>query len=251
MAGNIPMVGFHDFLCVFICGHQQTIKLSSKDDVLLKHLIDKLYEWDLDIQKYIAITTDKLIGCDAYIATGGNQSANIFEEYFGKYPHVIRKNKTSVAILTGEETTEDLQQLSKDIHSYFGLGCRNVTKIYVPASYDFIPLLNSFNEFKHFRDFHKYANNYDYQLSICLLNNIRYMTNESILLIENHALFSPISMVHYEMYENKEALMHSISTNPDIQCIVGAGFIPFGKSQQPDLYTYADGIDIMPFLLSL
>ncbi len=250
MAGNIPMVGCHDFLSTFICGHKQTIKFSSKDNILLNHLIHKLYELDIRTKELIIIA-ENLKGCDAYIATGGSQSAVHFRQYFAKYPHIIRSNRTSLAILDGTETDEELLKLSKDIHYYFGLGCRNVTKIFVPKDYDFIPLLNSFKEFSYFRDLNKYSNNYDYQLSILLLNNIKYMTNGSILLTEESRIFSPISVLHYEFYENKNSLMEVLQNNEDIQCIIGHGCIEFGKAQMPDLFTYADGVDIMEFLLSL
>ena len=250
MAGNIPLVGFHDLLSVFISGHRQTVKLSSKDDVLPEAIINYLYSLDEDVRNYISIA-DTLRGCNAYIATGSNQTSKYFEQYFSKYPNIIRKNKTSVAILTGNETTEELEKLSDDIHLFFGLGCRNVTKIYVPAEYDFVPLLSSFKKYKHFRDHHKYANNYDYQLSLMLLNNQFYMTNESTLLAEQESVFSAISILHYGYYEDAEKLSAALQQNEDIQCIVGPFGIPFGQAQEPGLFNYADGVDTMAFLLTL
>ena len=250
MAGNIPLVGFHDFLAVFISGHRQTIKLSSKDDVLLKFLLKKLYSWNIDIQNRISIS-ELLKGCDAYIATGSNNSARYFDQYFAKYPHIIRRNKTSVAILTGNESAADLEKLSGDIHLYFGLGCRNVTKLFVPKGYDFVPLIRSFDNYSHFIDQHKYKNNYDYQLSIMLLNNIYYMTNGNTLLIENTAAFSPISVVNYEYYEKGQMIPDLIKKDEDIQCSVGNNLTAFGMAQSPGLFSYADGVDTMQFLLSL
>ena len=250
MAGNIPMVGFHDMLAVFISGHYQTIKLSSKDDVLIKHLVKFLYKEDVEIQNHISCA-EMLKGCDAYIATGGSNAAKSFEEYFGKYPSIIRKNKTSVAILNGNETTAELESLSDDIHLYFGLGCRNVTKLYVPKSYDFVPIIHSFHKYKWFGDHHKYKNNLDYQLSITLLNNVYYMTNDSTLLIENKNIFSPISQVFYEFYDDENELQKTLKNNIEIQCIVGHNNIPFGEAQKPNLFTYADGVDTMEFLLTL
>ena len=250
MAGNIPLVGFHDFLAVFISGHRQTIKLSSKDDVLLKFLLKKLYSWNIDIQNRISIS-ELLKGCDAYIATGSNNSARYFDQYFAKYPHIIRRNKTSVAILTGNESAADLEKLSGDIHLYFGLGCRNVTKLFVPKGYDFVPLIRSFDRYSHFMDQHKYKNNYDYQLSIMLLNNIYYMTNGNTLLIENTAAFSPISVVNYEYYEKGQMIPDLIKKDEDIQCSVGNNLTAFGMAQSPGLFSYADGVDTMQFLLSL
>ena len=249
MAGNIPMVGFHDFLSVFISGHYQTIKLSEKDNQLLKHLVLKMYEWDSKMKEYAQFAS-LLKGCDAYIATGSNNSARYFEQYFAKYPSIIRKNRTSIAILDGTETNENLEKLSDDIHLFFGLGCRNVTKIYVPEEYNFLPLLQSFHQYKYFADHHKYKNNYDYNLSIQLMNNRYYMTNESTLLVENDSLFSPISQLNYSFYNNKEGLIENLKIQEDIQCIVGLD-IPFGMAQKPGLKDYADGIDTLDFLSKL
>jgi len=250
MAGNIPLVGFHDFLSVFISGHRQTIKLSSKDDILLKHLIQKLYSWEITVQNNISIAP-LLKDCDAYIATGSNNSGRYFEQYFSKWPNIIRRNRTSVAVLTGEENNEDLEKLSDDIHQFFGLGCRNVTHIFVPAGYDFVPLLSAFHRYRYFADHNKYKNNYDYQLSLALMNNIFYMTNDTTLLIENKQLFSAISQLNYSYYNDKEALVNELRGNADIQCIVGKDFTPFGQAQQPGLFDYADGVDTIAFLLAI
>jgi hypothetical protein len=250
MAGNIPLVGFHDFLCVFISGHKQSIKLSSKDDILLKHIVDKMLEWEPEVQNYI-LFAEMLKGCDAYIATGSNNTARYFEQYFSKYPNIIRRNRTAVAILTGNETAEELNNLSDDVHQYFGLGCRNVTKLFVPVGYDFVPLLRAFDRYKYFEDHHKFKNNYDYQLSIALLNNIYYMTNGSALLIENDAIFSAISQLNYSFYDDLKKVREMLAGNHDIQCICGQAGIAFGQAQKPTLMEYADGVDTMQFLLTL
>ncbi len=250
MAGNIPLVGFHDFLCVFISGHKQTIKLSSKDDILLKHLVDIMTAWEPELKNDIRFA-DLLKGCDAYIATGSNNSARYFDLYFSKYPNIIRRNRTSVAVLTGNETMDELNMLADDIHQYFGLGCRNITQIFVPAGYDFIPLLGTFDKYKYFADHHKYKNNYDYQLSIALLNNIYYMTNGSTLLIENDAIFSAISQLHYQFYDDAKQVTARLKDNEAVQCICGSGGIAFGQAQRPSLMDYADGVDTMQFLLTL
>ena len=250
MAGNIPLVGFHDFLSVFISGHKQTIKLSSKDDILLKHLIEKMTEWEPSLKAYISFA-EMLKGCDAYIATGSNNSARYFEQYFSKYQNIIRRNRTAVAILSGNETADELKLLSDDVHQYFGLGCRNVTKLYVPKGYDFVPLLSAFDNYKYFADHHKFKNNYDYQLSIALLNNIFYMTNGSALLLENDAIFSAISQLNYSFYEDEKKLLSQLTDNEDIQCICGHAGIAFGQAQCPGLMDYADGVDTMQFLLTL
>ena len=249
MAGNIPLVGFHDFLCVFISGHKQLIKLSTKDKPLLTHIVEMLYKKNPATLESFSIS-ELLKNCDAYIATGSNNSARYFRQYFSKYPNIIRKNKTSAAILTGNENTEDLEKLSDDIHLYFGLGCRNVTKLYVPEQYDFIPLLRSFDSYLYFADHHKYKNNYDYQLSILLLNNKYYMTNGSTLLTENNEMFSPITHVHYETYKSYDDILNSLQQHEDLQCVVSKK-TGFGIAQEPGIFSYADGIDTMQFLLSI
>lgn len=250
MAGNIPMVGFHDLLSVFISGHNAIIKLSSKDSVLIKHCVEKLTEWAPSLNNAIQFA-DNLKNCDAYIATGSNNSSRYFEYYFGKYPNIIRKNRTSVAILSGEETQVELEKLADDVYAYFGLGCRNVTKLYVPQDYDFVPLLEAFRKYNHLADHHKYKNNYDYNLALHLLNKKYYMTNGSILLIEDSKLFSPISQLNYEFYSDKRNIADLLKNNTDLQCIVGNGYIPFGQSQCPAINEYADGIDTLSFLTRL
>ncbi len=249
MAGNIPLVGFHDFLSVFISGHTQTIKLSAKDDILLKHLVQKMFSWEKTMENQVTFAP-MLKGCDAYIATGSNNSARFFDYYFSKYPGIIRKNRTSVAILTGNEPMTELENLSDDIHTFFGLGCRNVTKIYVPENYDFVPLLQSFHRYTYFGDHHKYKNNYDYNLSIQIMNNRYYMTNGSTLLIENESIFSPISQLNYSFYNKKKDVLDTLKANNEIQCITGLD-LPLGKAQNPGLTDYADGVDTMQFLLTL
>ncbi|HSN08733.1 MAG TPA: acyl-CoA reductase [Hanamia sp.] len=250
MAGNIPLVGFHDFLSVFIAGHQQFIKLSDKDDVLPAHIFNKLKEWNPKISSLI-MTSELLKDCDAYIATGSNNSARYFHHYFGKYPSVIRNNKTSVAVLSGYETEEQLSSLADDVYIYFGLGCRNVTKLFVPENYNFEMLLTAFKKYNYFSDLTKYRNNYDYNLALLIMNNKYYMSNESIILSENEDIFSPVSMLHYSFYQNVKNIFGQLENAENIQCIVGDGHVPFGKAQQPGLFDYADGIDTMEFLLSL
>jgi len=250
MAGNIPLVGFHDFLCVLISGHKAIIKASSKDEVLIKHLTQKLIEWDKGSNEMI-VFQEMLKNCDAYIATGSNNSARYFEYYFKKYPHIIRRNRTSVAILDGNETAKELEELADDVHLYFGMGCRNVTKIFVPKEYDFIPLLTAFKKYDHFKDHNKYKNNYDYYLALHILNGKFYMANESLILLENPSIFSPISQLNYEFYTDKKTVEESLRSMEDLQCTVGHGHIPFGQAQLPSLTDYADGIDTLNFLTKL
>lgn len=250
MAGNIPLAGFHDFLCVFITGNKILIKPSSKDETLLKHLAGKLIEWEPVLKDEI-VFSDMLKGCDAYIATGSNNTSRYFDFYFGKYPNIIRRNRTSVAILDGHETNKDLEQLADDVYLYFGLGCRNVTQLYVPSDYDFIPLLNAFNKYNFLADNHKYKNNYDYNLALLILNKQVYMSNESLILVEDKSLFSPISRLNYEFYMNKADAEKQLAGNNDLQCIVGKGYVPFGQAQYPELDDFADGVNTLAFLFSL
>lgn len=250
MAGNIPLVGFHDWMCIFISGHKALIKLSSKDQVLIKHLLEKLNEWNADAATFSEFS-EMLKSCDAYIATGSNNSSRYFEYYFKKYPHLIRRNRTSIAILTGDETREELEQLADDVYLYFGLGCRNVTKIYVPVDYNFVPLLEAFKKYIYLADHHKFKNNYDYNLALHLLNKKYYMTNGAILLIEDPAIFSPISQLNYEFYLNKNDLAGKLPDAQNLQCTVGKGFTSFGKSQSPIINDYADGVDTLQFLTGL
>jgi hypothetical protein len=250
MAGNIPLVGFHDFLCVFISGHKAVIKPSSKDQVLIKHLVEKLTEWNAEATGLIEFS-EMLKGCDAYIATGSNNSSRYFDYYFGKYPNIIRRNRTSIAILTGEETKEDLEKLADDVYLYFGLGCRNVTKVYVPKDYNFLPVLNAFKKYNYLADHHKFKNNYDYNLALHLLNKKYYMTNGSVLLIEDPAIFSPISQLNYEFYTGDDDLTAKLPAVQNLQCVVGKSFVPFGEGQTPSIGDYADGVDTLKFLIGL
>lgn len=249
MAGNIPLVGFHDLLCVFITGHTAHVKASSKDNVLIRHLVETMAQWDEKVNELICFGS-MLKGCDAYIATGSNNSAGYFDYYFSKYPHIIRRNRTSIAILTGKETKEELELLADDVYIYFGLGCRNITKLYVPEQYDFIPLLDAFRKYNYLSEHHKYKNNYDYNLALHLLNKKYYMSTNSILLVEEPSMFSPISQLNYEYYSHHEALLPTLHPE-SLQCIVGHSFAPFGTCQQPSLTDYADGVDTMAFLTNL
>lgn len=250
MAGNIPLVGFHDFLCVFISGHHSLIKTSSKDELLIQHLVKKLAEWEPQVQQAVRFA-ELLKGCDAYIATGSNNSGRYFEYYFGRFPHIIRRNRTSVALLDGLETSEELGALADDIQLYFGLGCRNITKVYVPENYDFLPLLDALKKYDYLMENHKYKHNYDYHLALLIMNSKYYMNNGNLILTENSSPFSPVSQVHYEYYTDKNAVLAELEGNNDIQCVVGHDAIPFGQAQHPGLTDYADGVDTLRFLLDL
>ena len=247
MAGNIPMVGFHDLLSTLMAGHIAVVKLSSKDKVLMEYIIHSLQTID-PLWKDQIIIQDQLKNCDAYIATGSNNTSQYFEYYFGKFPHIIRKNKTSIAILEGDESAEKLGLLANDMMLYFGMGCRNVTQLWVPTGYSFEPLLDALKKYDFLLENHKYKHNYDYQLALLMMTRQFYMNTGSILLSENPSPFAAISQVHYQFYEpgkmptvNKEA----------IQCVVGKACLEFGSLQSPKLSQYADGVDTLAFLASL
>jgi hypothetical protein len=251
MAGNIPFAGFHDVLCGFLSGHRLLLKFSEKASILVEHLLQQLFTIEPAIAQRIGSAV-QLKHCDAYIATGSNNSARYFEYYFGKYPNIIRHNRTGVAVLAGNETSAQLQQLADDIHLYFGLGCRNVTKLYVPEGYDFVPLLDAFSKYAHFKDHNKYRNNYDYQLALLILNKQYYMTDDVTLLTENKGLFSPVSQVFYEYYApGSDPHQLLLPQSAELQCIVGQGHIPFGQAQFPAIDDFADGADTMQFFTGL
>ena len=249
MAGNIPYVGFHDLLCIFLSGYRQRIKPSSKDSFMIKNLIQVAATAFPGFENLVVID-EMLKGCDGYIATGSDNSARYFEQYFSKYPHIIRKNRTSVAVLDGNESQEQLEALADDVQLYFGLGCRNVTQLLVPEEYDFVPLLGALRKYDHYRDHEKYRNNFDYQLTIAIMNNRFYMSNDSIVLLKNESPFSLISQLHYQFYTDKSAALAALDKDK-IQCIVGNDFIPFGEAQKPGLTDFPDGIDTMEFLASI
>jgi hypothetical protein len=249
MAGNIPLVGFHDFLLAFLAGHRQTIKFSTRDQVLLPHLISTLKDAFPELVHWIS-SAETLKGCDAYIATGSNNSARYFEQYFAKYPHIIRKNRTGIAILDGSETAEELDKLADDIQLYYGLGCRNITQVWVPQGYNFSPLLDALDKYSYFLDNHKYKNNYDFVLTINMMNKETYFSNDSIVISPGVSPFAGISNLKYAYYLVPDDAISAL--NPDeVQVICGHGYTPFGQAQCPGFFDYADGVDTLKFLTTL
>jgi hypothetical protein len=257
MAGNIPAVGFHDFLMVLLCGHSITAKLSSDDRLLIPALAAMLVAIEPRFAESIHFSEGKLESFEAIIATGSNNSARYFEYYFKDYPKIIRKARTSVAVVSGRETSEELGLLADDIFSFFGLGCRNVTKVYVPADYDLVALLNSTGAWEHLKDHSKYFNNYEYHRAGMLVNNLPHYDTGFLLLREDDALFSPIAVLHAERYHSLEELLNTLGEKTDdIQCVISQlaeipDAIPFGEAQHPGLFDYADGVDTAAFLTGL
>lgn len=251
LAGNIPLVGFHDVLTVLLSGNTALVKMSSNDRVLMPFLLRILLEIEPRFSKFVQFV-NKLENPDAVIATGSNNSSRYFDYYFGKYPHIIRKNRTSVAILTGNETDEDLCRLGSDIFSYFGLGCRNVSKLYVPFAYDFDRFFRQIEEFSFLMEHNKYMNNYDYHRALFLLNQEPFLTNNFLLLREHPELSTPVSVLHFERYSSLTDLGLDLNRMEDrLQCVVGEGHLPFGSAQCPGLMDYADGVDTLRFLTGL
>ncbi len=258
LAGNLPLVGFHDILAVLLTGNIALIKLSSQDDNLIPFLLKKLIEMEPEFESQIKFV-DRLVNFDAVIATGSNNSARYFDYYFSKVPNIIRKNRNSIALLSGSETKEELHQLGNDIFDYYGLGCRNVSKLLVPKDYNFVPFFEAIEPFNKILNHHKYQNNYDYNKSVYLINKNKHFDNGFLLVTESEKLTSPLSAVFYQEYESNEKAVEYINAEQEnIQVVVSnmdidfdASKVKLGESQSPKLWDYADGIDTIAFLTAL
>ena len=254
LAGNIPLVGFHDFLSVLITGHDVVVKTSSNDQHLLPFLAKYLIHIAPELANKITFAEGKLENFDAVIATGSNNTARHFEYYFKDKPAIIRKNRNSVAVLNGKETKEDLIALGEDIFRYFGLGCRNVSKLFVPEGYVFDSFFEAMFEYQNVIQYEKYANNYDYNKAVFLMSNFQLLDNGFLTIKEDNSYSSPISSVFYEYYKDLEDVKNKLENDSEqIQCIVSNNLIknsiPFGQTQKPKLWDYADNVDTISFLL--
>jgi hypothetical protein len=258
LAGNIPLVGFHDVISVLATGNIAMIKMSSSDDKLLPALLSQLIVFEPMLKNHI-IYVDRLKDFDAIIATGSNNSARYFDYYFGKVPNIIRKNRNSVAILSGNETTAELQLLGNDIFDYFGLGCRNVSKIFVPQGYNFNTFFEAIEVYQPIINHFKYNNNYDYNKSIYLVNSVKHLDNGFLLVKEDEGFTSPLAVLFYEHYQTKEAIEAKLNlVDEQIQCVatnlvlnIEKGTVGFGQSQSPKLWDYADNVNTLMFLQNL
>lgn len=249
MAGNIPLVGFHDFLSVLISGHKVIAKLSSDDKTLLPALANHLCDLEPELKERIDFSTGLVKEMDAVIATGSDNSLKYFEQYFGKYPHIFRRNRTSIAVITGKESEEDLEKIGEDIFSYFGLGCRNVTHLLIPKDYDLDNFFKAIVGYSEVIYNNKYGNNYDYNKAVFLLNQHPLLDNNFVLLRESDELFSSLAMLNYQRYSQASEVDSFINKHRNqIQVIVGKEFVPFGTAQRPSLMDYADGVDVMDWL---
>lgn len=254
MAGNIPLVGFHDLMCVLLSGHKALVKLSSDDNVLMPFFIRLLGHYQPGLDEMVRYPEEKLSGFDAVIATGSTNSAGYFNYYFGKYPHIIRKNRSSAAVITGHESREDLKKLGRDIFLYFGLGCRSVSKLFVPEGYKFDTLFEEMFDYKFVIDNKKYSNNYEYNRAVYLMNLEPFLDNNFLIIKKDSGLHSPVSVLYFSEYSSEEQLRSELAAQKsELQCIVGnaPGRVPFGYSQQPVITDFADGVDTLNFLVNL
>ena len=256
LAGNIPLVGFHDVLCVLLCGQNATIKLATTDPLLIPFLYQKLKEFSPLFENRLQFTQDRLENFDAVIATGSNNSARYFEHYFAKVPHIIRKNRNGVAVLSGEESKEELAGLAQDIVQYFGLGCRSISKVYLPEGYDLNNIFGALYPHADLMDSAKYANNYDYNKAVYLMSEFDLLDNGFMLLREHDSFGSPVACLHYSFYKDLPSLEKELLEKAEeIQCVSTHLALPqavlLGKAQQPALWEYADGVDPISFLLEL
>jgi hypothetical protein len=250
MAGNIPLVGFHDLLCVLITGNRLKARLSTRDEPLMKAVAATLTAIEPGFIPFIDLTTDRLTGFDRVIATGSNNTSRYFEYYFRKVPSIIRRNRNSIAVIDGTETAGELELLAGDIFSYFGLGCRNVSKLYLPQGYDPATLLQHWMRFESLRSHYKYAVNYDHNKAVMIINREQFTDGGFVILKESSSLTPPMAVVHYEYYSPvKGPDLSGELAGHRLQCITGHGYLPFGTTQQPELWDYADNIDTISFLL--
>ena len=256
-AGNIPLVGFHDVLCVLLSGHTLVLKPSSRDTVLMRALRAMLIASEPEFTNRFEITDGPLRRIDAIIATGGNGAATHFQSYIERYPSILRQHRNAMAILDGTETPMEIELLADDIFAYFGMGCRSVSSVWVPEDFDIVPMLDRFASWRHLTQHHKYANNYEYQRTLFAINGIHHYDTGYLLLRESDALDSPIGVLHYRHYTSTDELRRYMADNANhLQCVVGnpskyPNAIPFGTAQTPSLSDYADGIDTFKFLLGL
>lgn len=245
LPGNLPAVGLHDVLMVLASGHFCLVKLSSQDKFLMTMYIQAIQE----VSEYSIEIVDKITSVDRVIATGSDFAGSYFTQYFKHIPHIIRKNRSSIAILHGNESLEDFQALGKDIFTYYGLGCRNVSSIFVPRNFDLIPLFDVLTTFQEVMDHHKYANNYQYQKTLMLLNQIPHFDLGNLLVLEKEDLVSAVGVLHLHYYDDQAEIAQVINQAMDkIQCIVGNDYINFGKAQQPALNDFADGVNTYQWL---
>lgn len=252
MAGNVPLVGFHDLMAVLVTGNRALVKTSSKDPELIREISGILTGLNTGFSDLIGFTDGYLKDYDAVIATGSDNSARYFEYNFGSNHHLFRKNRTSISIVDSGITPEEISSLGRDIFSYFGLGCRNISKIFIPRDFDLSRLIPVWQGYSHLNDHPSWKNNYIYNRAIFMVNGEQFTDGGFFLLKEDKKLVSPPSVVYYQHYDRAVDIEKIVSLHSGkIQCITGKGYIAFGDAQQPDPWDYADNVDTIKFLLSL
>lgn len=252
MAGNIPLAGFHDYLSVLISGFNLIAKTSSKDSELIRLIHNILREINSGFSTKVKFADGPISGFDCVIATGSDNSSRYFEFYFGRYPHIIRKNRNSIAVIEGDETDRELEMLGSDVFSYFGLGCRNVSKIFIPDGYDITGIVRKWKKYSSLTEHHKYFNNYEYNKAVYLINKNTFTDAGFLLLREDQGISSPVAVLYFEYYDSPENVIRKTGLMKNrIQCIVSKENVPFGSAQTPYLWDYADGIDTLEFLLKI
>ncbi len=250
MAANIPLAGFHDYLSVLIAGFNLIARTSSRDSELITVIHNLLSEINGGFSDRVKFAEGPISGFDSVIATGSDNSSRYFEFYFGRYPHIIRKNRNSIAVIEGDETDRDLEMLGSDVFSYFGLGCRNVSKIYIPDGYDITRIVRNWEKYSSLTNHHKYSNNYEYNKAVYLINKDKFTDTGFLLLREDQGISSPVAVLYFEYFKSIDSVLRKTGQmNDRIQCIVGKGNVPFGSAQTPCLWDYADGVDTLEFLL--
>jgi Acyl-CoA reductase (LuxC) len=250
MAGNVPLVGFHDLLCTLLAGHIAQIKPSTQDLVLLSAVLDLLSVLAPGIEHHWVLRNDRLGRVDALLATGSNNTARYFDHYFRDVPRLVRKGRVGVAVLDGTETDEELMALGEDVFRYFGLGCRNVAKLYLPKGYDPTRVYPAWLSWGHVADHHKWANNYTYNRALWLMDSAPFLDNNFLVLKEDAGMASPVGALYYEFYANPAEVLAALASHTEnIQCVVGHGYTPFGHAQRPGPANYADNMDTLAFLL--
>ena len=251
-AGNIPLVCFHDVLCTLLSGHKALLKMSTDDNVLLPFFLKLLCHYEPRFEEQLFFAEGRLSAFDAVIATGSDNTASHLHYYFGKYPNIIRKNRNSIAVLSGQESTEELQQLGKDIFYYFGLGCRSVNHLLVPTGYDFSKFFEAIIDFGYVVNHKKYGSNYDYHRAIFLLEQIPFLDNNFLMIRQNSEIHSPVGVIHYSYYNTDQEVKTLLETHKnELQCVIGKDYIPFGYSQSPVITDFADNVDTLEFLVNL
>ena len=252
MAGNIPMVGMHDLVSTLLAGHKAVLKLSGDDDVLLPAALELLKEVSPELHGQVSIAHGKLPKTDVILATGSNNTARYFEHSFKDRPHVIRKGRNGVAVLDGTESQDELKELGKDVFQFYGLGCRNVSKVLLPEDMDVQKIFEALFEYGYVNDHKKYNNNYSYNRTIYLMNEDEFLDNGFFMLKKDNAIASPVATLHYQFYKDEDDLLDIVKGHEEeIQCLVGHGNVPFGRAQFPELWDYADGLDVVDFLTTV